>query len=257
MDPAAGPRLAEELGDAVGERLGQVLRVHARRRLLSFVGVSIDVSILDSNPVMSPPLTGMGVSDVTVVWIVVEIIPPRLKEPAYRLYEMRLRQELAQSRIRLPTPHRGAVRRQPAVGPRRGPRRRQLRLPRRRRQDRRDAALVPGDRRRDGDRVPAVDREPATRRRRTVLADRDHHRRRRGDLRARQPVERAHRRRSRVARRGAGPPAARRRGFDERLRPRGPSTSTSRSATADGRRSPTPCARCSARNSPTARRPSS
>ena len=34
-----------------------------------------------------------------------------------------------------------------------------------RRQDRRDAALVPGDRRRDGDRVPALDREPATRRR--------------------------------------------------------------------------------------------
>ena len=31
-----------------------------------------------------------------------DIIPPRLKEPAYRLYEMRLRQELAQSRSELP-----------------------------------------------------------------------------------------------------------------------------------------------------------
>ena len=39
--------------------------------------------------------------------------------------------------------------------------------------------------------------------------------------------------------------------------PRAPSTSTSPSATADGRRSPTRCARCWARNSPTARRPSS
>jgi short-chain Z-isoprenyl diphosphate synthase len=32
----------------------------------------------------------------------VEIIPPRLKEPVYRLYEMRLRQELARSRSQLP-----------------------------------------------------------------------------------------------------------------------------------------------------------
>ncbi|MGV0849777.1 (2Z,6E)-farnesyl diphosphate synthase [Mycolicibacterium phlei] len=31
-----------------------------------------------------------------------ELIPPRLKEPAYRLYEMRLRQELAQSKSQLP-----------------------------------------------------------------------------------------------------------------------------------------------------------
>ncbi|MDH6197725.1 short-chain Z-isoprenyl diphosphate synthase [Mycobacterium frederiksbergense] len=31
-----------------------------------------------------------------------DIIPPRLKEPAYRLYEMRLRQELAQSKSELP-----------------------------------------------------------------------------------------------------------------------------------------------------------
>jgi short-chain Z-isoprenyl diphosphate synthase len=38
----------------------------------------------------------------TVVWISVEIIPPRLKEPAYRLYEMRLRQELARSKSQLP-----------------------------------------------------------------------------------------------------------------------------------------------------------
>ena len=31
-----------------------------------------------------------------------ELIPPRLKEPAYRLYEMRLRQELARARGELP-----------------------------------------------------------------------------------------------------------------------------------------------------------
>ena len=31
-----------------------------------------------------------------------DLIPPRLKEPAYRLYEMRLRQELARSRSELP-----------------------------------------------------------------------------------------------------------------------------------------------------------
>lgn len=31
-----------------------------------------------------------------------DIIPPRLKEPAYRLYEMRLRQELARSKSQLP-----------------------------------------------------------------------------------------------------------------------------------------------------------
>jgi short-chain Z-isoprenyl diphosphate synthase len=32
----------------------------------------------------------------------VDLIPPRLKEPAYRIYEMRLRQELARSRSDLP-----------------------------------------------------------------------------------------------------------------------------------------------------------
>ena len=53
--------------------------------------------------VMSPPLTGIGgFLRVTVVWIFVEIIPPRLKEPAYRLYEMRLRQGLARSKSELP-----------------------------------------------------------------------------------------------------------------------------------------------------------
>ena len=44
----------------------------------------------------------LGFSRVTVVWILVDIIPPRLKEPAYRLYEMRLRQELARSKSQLP-----------------------------------------------------------------------------------------------------------------------------------------------------------
>jgi short-chain Z-isoprenyl diphosphate synthase len=34
--------------------------------------------------------------------IFVEIIPPRLKEPAYRLYEMRLRNELIRSKSELP-----------------------------------------------------------------------------------------------------------------------------------------------------------
>lgn len=44
----------------------------------------------------------MGSPTITVVWILVDIIPPRLKEPAYRLYEMRLRQELARSKSELP-----------------------------------------------------------------------------------------------------------------------------------------------------------
>ena len=43
-----------------------------------------------------------GFPSVTVVLIFVDIIPPRLKEPAYRLYEMRLRQELARSKSALP-----------------------------------------------------------------------------------------------------------------------------------------------------------
>src|ERR1700734_2948845 len=38
----------------------------------------------------------------TVIWIPVEIIPPRLKEPLYRVYELRLRQGLASSKSDLP-----------------------------------------------------------------------------------------------------------------------------------------------------------
>ena len=41
-------------------------------------------------------------SRVTVVLNAVEIIPPRIKEPAYRLYEMRLRAELSNSKSALP-----------------------------------------------------------------------------------------------------------------------------------------------------------
>jgi short-chain Z-isoprenyl diphosphate synthase len=51
---------------------------------------------------MSPPPMAWGLTRVTVVLISVDIIPPRLKEPAYRLYEMRLRQELARSKSQLP-----------------------------------------------------------------------------------------------------------------------------------------------------------
>src|SRR6201991_3966469 len=43
-----------------------------------------------------------GFLSVTVVWISVDIIPPRLKEPVYRLYEMRLRQGLESSKSELP-----------------------------------------------------------------------------------------------------------------------------------------------------------
>jgi short-chain Z-isoprenyl diphosphate synthase len=43
-----------------------------------------------------------GFSNATVVWFFVDLISPRLKEPAYRLYEMRLRQELARSKSELP-----------------------------------------------------------------------------------------------------------------------------------------------------------
>lgn len=38
----------------------------------------------------------------TVGWTFVEIIPPRLKEPLYRVYELRLRQGLAASKSQLP-----------------------------------------------------------------------------------------------------------------------------------------------------------
>jgi short-chain Z-isoprenyl diphosphate synthase len=40
--------------------------------------------------------------EVTVVLILVELIPPRLKEPAYRVYEARLRHQLARSKSQLP-----------------------------------------------------------------------------------------------------------------------------------------------------------
>jgi short-chain Z-isoprenyl diphosphate synthase len=43
-----------------------------------------------------------GIWTLTVVWFSVDIIPPRLKEPAYRLYETRLRQELAHAKSQLP-----------------------------------------------------------------------------------------------------------------------------------------------------------
>src|SRR6202163_1943106 len=51
---------------------------------------------------MSPPSMPWGFLSATVVLIFVEIIPPRLKEPMYRLYEMRLRQGLARSKSELP-----------------------------------------------------------------------------------------------------------------------------------------------------------
>jgi short-chain Z-isoprenyl diphosphate synthase len=44
----------------------------------------------------------MDFSPATVVWLLVEIIPPRLKDPLYRLYEMRLRQGLERSKSELP-----------------------------------------------------------------------------------------------------------------------------------------------------------
>ena len=166
--------------------------------------------------VILPEMQGRKLLPVTVVWIFVEIIPPRLKEPLYRVYELRLRQGLAASKSDLAPPHRGAVRREPAVGAQRGLRRRQLRLPDGCGQDRRDAAVVPGSRHRNDHRLPAVHRKPAARSRRARRAHRDHHRRRRGDLRTGQPLECAHRRGSGTARRGTGPPAARRGGIHAR-----------------------------------------
>jgi short-chain Z-isoprenyl diphosphate synthase len=38
----------------------------------------------------------------TVVWVTVDLIPPRFKEPMYRLYELRLRQGLSPRRSELP-----------------------------------------------------------------------------------------------------------------------------------------------------------
>ncbi len=145
----------------------------------------------------------------TVIWFLVEIIPPRVKEPVYRLYELRLRQGLAASKSELP---------------------------------RHIAVLCDGNRRwaRDagyddvsyGYRMGAAKIaemlrwcqeagiEMATvyllstenlqpRSGRAGRADRDHHRRRRGDLRAGQPVECAHGRGPGAARRGTRAPAAR------------------------------------------------
>jgi short-chain Z-isoprenyl diphosphate synthase len=43
-----------------------------------------------------------GFLSATVVWFFVDIIPSRLKEPVYRLYEMRLRQGLTSSKSELP-----------------------------------------------------------------------------------------------------------------------------------------------------------
>src|SRR3981189_1284661 len=51
---------------------------------------------------MPTPSRPWGFLGATVVWISVDIIPPRLKEPMYRLYEMRLRQGLASTKSQLP-----------------------------------------------------------------------------------------------------------------------------------------------------------
>src|SRR6202011_4764443 len=51
---------------------------------------------------ISPPLPAIDLSRATVVWLFVEIISPRLKDPLYRLYELRLRQGLQRSKSELP-----------------------------------------------------------------------------------------------------------------------------------------------------------
>src|SRR3984893_16386339 len=51
---------------------------------------------------MSPPSMPWGFLSATVVWISVDIILSRLKEPMSRLYEMRLRQGLASTKSELP-----------------------------------------------------------------------------------------------------------------------------------------------------------
>ena len=45
---------------------------------------------------------GRNLLPLAVVWSLVEIIPPRLKDPLYRVYELRLRQGLASSKSELP-----------------------------------------------------------------------------------------------------------------------------------------------------------
>ena len=54
MDPAAGPWLAEELGDAVDDGFGKVFGVYARRLLLGLVG-GVDLGHVTS-------INAMGVS---------------------------------------------------------------------------------------------------------------------------------------------------------------------------------------------------
>ena len=113
--------------------------------------------------------------------------------------------------------------------------------------------MVSGSRHRDDHRLPALHREPATRSRRVGRSHRDHHRRRRGDLRTGQSLECAHRR-GPLDCSGTNRPA----GCAVRWTPRRASrrsTSTSRSAMAGGARSSTRCARCWAKSSPTARPP--
>ena len=88
MDPAAGPWFAQEIGDPVDDGFGEVLSLGTRRcRDLACRWQGLRPRCLHGS---------------TVVLVLVELISPRLKEPAYRLYEMRLRQELARSKSALP-----------------------------------------------------------------------------------------------------------------------------------------------------------
>ena len=88
MNPTASPWLSEKSAEPVDHGLGEILgRGADGRRGLCCRREGLRPRYLHSS---------------TVVWAVVELIPRRLKEPAYRLYELRLRQELALSKSQLP-----------------------------------------------------------------------------------------------------------------------------------------------------------
>src|ERR1700753_237760 len=118
MDPAAEPGFGQDPGDAVDDLVGGI----ADRAAVFFVLGGVDRAGLAAHCSLLPCLRlPLALTDhsiriigqtpvrtyrnwlrVTVIWIAVEIIPPRVKEPLYRLYELRLRQGLAASKSALP-----------------------------------------------------------------------------------------------------------------------------------------------------------
>ena len=102
MNPAARPGLDQCLGGvfhALDNVLGDVCNGVGR---LVRAGLGCHVGLANQYASMSCGRDRRRALKPTVIWIAVEIIPPRVKEPLYRLYELRLRQGLAASKSALP-----------------------------------------------------------------------------------------------------------------------------------------------------------